>query len=124
MKARRYIAVCLLAGGLAFGAGSAASLLLSRTASTTGGSDTVGAETLPELVTVALDESVDSSGGARTIHVAKYEITVGAWDRCAADGGCSFTPRRRPYQNADHPVTGVNCRILQTLIRALRIQSA
>jgi hypothetical protein len=119
MKARRYIAVCLLAGGLAFGAGSAASWLLSRTASTTGGSGPVAAETLPELVTVTLDETVGSSGAARTIHVAKYEITVGAWDRCAADGGCSFTPRRRPYQSADHPVTGVNWRDVQQYVRWL-----
>ena len=117
MKARRYIAVCLLAGGLAFGAGSAASWLLSRTAS--GGSGSFAVDALPELVTVTLDEAVGSSGTARTIHVAKYEVTIADWDRCAGDGGCSFTPRRRPYQSADHPVTGVNWRDVQQYVRWL-----
>ena len=119
MKTRRYLALGVLAGGLAFGAGSAASWLLSRTASATGGDGPVAEAVVPELVAVVLNESVDASGTARTIHVAKYEVTIADWDRCAADGGCSFTPRRRPYQSDDHPVTGVNWLDVQEYVRWL-----
>lgn len=119
MKARRYLVLCVLAGGLAFGAGSAASWLLSRTASATGGDGPVAEALLPELVPVVLDETVDASGAARTIRVAKYEVTIADWDRCAAGGTCSFTPRRRPWQNDDHPVTGVNWLDVQQYVRWL-----
>ena len=129
------MALCLLAGGLAFGVGSAASWLPSCTASATDGSSPAAAEVLPELVTVALDEAVDSSGAARTIHVAKYEIAITDWNRCAAAGDCTFTPRRRPYQDGDPPanlgfrvvlddepaVTRLG--VLQTLLQRLHIQS-
>ena len=80
MKTRRYLALGVLAGGLAFGAGSAASWLLSRTASATGGDGPVAEAVVPELVAVVLNESVDASGTARTIHVAKYEVTIADWD--------------------------------------------
>ena len=120
MKAGRYLALCLLAGGLAFGAGSAAPWLLSHTASTTGGDGPVAEAVVPELVAVVLDESVDSSGAARTIHVAKYEVTIAEWARCTGDGGCSFTPRRRPHQRGDHPVTGVNWLDVQQYVRWFR----
>lgn len=120
MKAGRYLALCLLAGGLAFGVGSAASWLLSRTASATGGDGPVAEAVVPEFVAVVLDESVDSSGAARTIHVAKYEVTIAEWARCAGDGGCSFTARRRPHQRGDHPVTGVNWLDVQQYVRWFR----
>ena len=119
MKARRYLALCVIATGLAFGAGSAASWLLSRTALATGGNGPVAEAVLPEFVPVVLDGTVDASGSARTIHVAKYEVTIADWDRCAADGGCSFTPRRRSYQRDDHPVTGVNWLDVQQFVRWL-----
>ena len=108
MKIGRYAALCLLAGGVAFGAGSAVSWLPSRTVSATDGDGTAATAVLPDLVPVVLDEAVDASGAARTIHVAKYEVTIADWDRCAADGACTFTPRRRPYQSGDHPITGVS----------------
>lgn len=69
MKTRRYLAVCLVAGGLAFGVGSAASWLLSRTASATGGDGAFAQALLPELVPAVLDVTVDASGTTRTIHV-------------------------------------------------------
>ena len=118
MKTRRYLAVCLAAGALAFGAGSAASWLLGRTASTTGGGP-VAEAMWPELVPVVLDEAVGGPGPVRTLHVAKYEVTVAEWDRCASHGGCSFTPRRRPWQNDDHPVTGVSWLDVQQYVRWL-----
>ena len=119
MKARRYLALCLLAGGVAFGAGSAASWLLGRTDSATNGRGAAAAEPLPELVAVALDEAESPSGAAPVVHVARYEVTIAEWDRCAADGGCAFTPRRRPSQAADHPVTGVSWRDVQQYVRWL-----
>ena len=118
MKTRRYLSLCLLAGVLAFGAGSAASWLLGRTASATAGAGAAAA-VVPELVPVALDGNVDAAGAARTIHVAKFEVTIAEWDRCAADGGCSFTPRRRPGQRGDHPVTGVSWLDVQQYVRWL-----
>ena len=108
MKTRRYLSLCLVAGVLAFGVGSAASWLLGRTAQATFGDGGAAADLMPELVAVVLDDAVDSSGTARIIHIARYEVTIAEWDRCAADGGCAFTPRRRPYQRDDHPVTGVS----------------
>ena len=119
MKTRRYLAVCLVAGVLAFGVGSAASWLLSRAASATGGDGAIAEALLPELVPAVLDETVDASGATRTIHVAKYEVSIAEWDRCAADGGCSFTPRRRPWQNDHHPVTGVSWLDAQQYVRWL-----
>ena len=119
MKARRYLALCLLAGGVAFGAGSAASWLLGRTGSAASASAKEAAEPLPELVAVALDESASASGAAPVIHVARYEVTIADWDRCAADEGCAFTPRKRPNQAADHPVTGVSWRDVQQYVRWL-----
>ena len=119
MKARRYLIGCVLAGGVAFGAGSAASWLLGSTAPATGTDGVVAEAVVPEFVPVALDETVDASSGARTIHVAKYEVTIADWERCAAHGGCSFTPRRRPWQNDDHPVTGVSWRDVQQYVRWL-----
>ena len=119
MRTRRYLALCLVAGVLAFGVGSAASWLPSLTASVTGGDGAVAGALLPELVPATLDETVDASGTTRTIHVAKYEVTIAEWDRCAADGGCSFTPRRRPWQGEDHPVTGVSWLDVQQYVRWL-----
>ena len=119
MKTRRYLTVCLVAGGLAFGVGSAASWLLSRTASATGGDGAFAEAVRPELVPAVLDETVDASRATRTLHVAKYEVSIAEWDRCAADGGCSFTPRRRPWQNDDHPVTGVSWLDVQQYVRWL-----
>ena len=118
MKTRRYLSLCLLAGVLAFGVGSAASWLLGRAASATDGAGAAAA-VAPELVPVALEGTVDGSGAARTIHVAKFEVTIADWDRCAADGGCSFTPRRRPGQSDDHPVTGVSWLDVQQYVRWL-----
>ena len=118
MKTRRYLSLCLLAGVLAFGVGSAASWLLSRAASAT-----AAAAVAPELVPVVLDGPADGTadgpGTARTIHVAKFEVTIAEWDRCAADGGCSFTPRRRPGQGGDHPVTGVSWLDVRQYVRWL-----
>ncbi len=108
MRTARYLALCLLAGGVAFGAGAAASWLLGRTAVATDGDGAVATAALPDLVSVALDEAAGVPGPARTIHVARYEVTIADWGRCAAGGGCAFTPRRRPYQSGDHPVTGVS----------------
>ena len=104
MKARRYLSLCLLAGVVAFGVGLAASWLLGRAASATDGS---GAAAAVAPDPVVLDGTVDASGAASTIHVAKFEVTIAEWNRCAADGSCSFTPRGRPGQSDDHPVTGV-----------------
>ena len=118
MKTRRYLSLCLLAGVLAFGAGSTASWLLGRAASATDGAGAAAA-VAPELVPVVLDGTVDASGAARTIHVAKFEATIAEWDRCAADGGCSFTPRRRPGQSDDHPITGVSWLDVQQYVRWL-----
>ena len=117
MKTKRFLALCLVAGVAAFGVGSAASWLPNRTATATGGDGAVAA--LPELVPAALDETAAASGAARTVHVAKYEVTIAEWDRCAARGGCSFTPRRRPWQNEDHPVTGVSWLDVQEYVRWL-----
>ena len=117
MKTGRYLLLCLLAGVLAFGVGSAAPWLLSRAESATGGAG--AAAVAPELVPVVLDGTVDASGAARTIHVAKFEVTIAEWDRCAADGGCSFMPRRRPGQSDDHPVTGVSWLDVQQYVRWL-----
>ena len=119
MRTRRYLSLCLLAGVLAFGVGSAASWLLSRTASATGGKGAFAVALLPELVPAVLDETVDASAATRTIRVAKYEVSIAEWDRCVADGGCSFTPRRRPWQNDDHPVTGVSWLDVQQYVRWL-----
>ena len=119
MKAGRYLALCLLAGGVAFGAGSAAAWLMGRTDSAMNGSGAAAAEPLPELVAVTLGESESASGAAPVIHVARYEVTISDWDRCAADGGCAFTPRKRPNQAADHPVTGVSWRDVQQYVRWL-----
>ena len=119
MKTQRYLALCLVAGVLAFGVGSAASWLLSRTASATGGDGAFAEALLPELVPAVLDETVDASGTPRTIHVAKYEVTIAEWNRCAANGGCFFTPRRRPWQSDDHPITGVSWRDAQQYVRWL-----
>ena len=69
MTTPRYVALCLVAGVLAFGAGSAASWLLSRTASATGGKGAFAVALLPELVPAVLDETVDASAATRTIHV-------------------------------------------------------
>ena len=118
-KARRFVALCLVTGVLAFSVGSAASWLLGRTTTATDGDGAVAVVKLPELVPTALDETVAASGFARTIHVAKYEVTIAEWDRCAARGGCSFTPRRRPWQSDDHPVTGVSWRDVQEYVRWL-----
>ena len=117
MKTTRYLALCLAAGALAFGVGSAATWLLGRTASETGGDGAFAEALLAQLVPAALDESVDASGAFRTIHVAKYEVTVAEWDRCAAEGGCTFKPRRRPWQSGDHPVTGVSWLDVQQYVR-------
>ena len=119
MKTKRFPVLCLVAGVVAFGVGSAAPSLLSHTALATGGDGAFAEALLPELVPAVLDESVDASGTARTIHVAKYEVTVAEWDRCAENGGCSFTPRRRPWQSDDHPVTGVSWRDVQQYVRWL-----
>ena len=118
METRRYLALCLLVGVIAFGAGSAASWLPGRAASAPNGAG-AGADAAPEFVPVVLDGTVDASGVARTIHVAKFEVTIGEWDRCAAGGGCSFTPRRRPGQSDDHPVTGVSWLDVQQYVRWL-----
>ena len=119
MKTRRYLSLCLLAGALAFGVGSAASWLLSRTAQATFGDGRMAHGTMPELVAIVVDDAADSSGAIRTIHVAKYEATIADWDRCVADGGCSFTPRRQPYQRDDHPITGVSWLDVQQYVRWL-----
>ena len=119
MKTERFVALCLVGGVVAFGVGTAASSLLGHTESASGGGRAFAEALLPELVPAVLDESVDASGTARTIHVAKYEVTIAEWDRCASDGGCSFTPRRRPWQSGDHPVTGVSWRDVQQYVRWL-----
>ena len=68
--------LCLLVGVLAFGVGSAASWLLSRTAQATFGDGGAAAGLTPELVAVVQDDAVDSSGTARIVHVGKYEVTI------------------------------------------------
>ena len=118
MRTRRYLALCLVAGVVAFGVGSAASWLPGRAASPADGAGPAPAAA-PELVPVVLDGTVDASGAARTIHVAKFEVTIAEWSRCAADGGCSFTPRRRPGQSDDHPVTGVSWLDVRQYVRWL-----
>ena len=111
--------MCLLAGGLAFGAGSAASWLLSRSASTTGGSGTVAAETLPALVTVALDETVGSSGAARTVHIAARiafgALTWGWVSWAAADESRStafrFEEQTIPLESRHHAAFDTSFRV-------------
>ena len=110
MQTWRFLSLCLVSGVVAFGVGSAVSWLPSRTAAEAA---------LPELVPAALDETAAASGAAGTIHVAKYEVTIAEWDRCAARGGCSFTPRRRPWHRDDHPVTGVSWLDVQEYVRWL-----
>ena len=56
MTTPRYVALCLVAGVLAFGAGSAASWLLGRTASATGGDGAFAEAMLAQLVPAVLDD--------------------------------------------------------------------
>ena len=121
MTTTRFVSLTLLAGCLALAAGSAASWRLSRTASGAGTSDDGrGAELLPALVTVELEEPTAATpGGPRTIHVARYETAIRDWDRCVADGGCGYKPRKRRYHAADHPVTDVSWLDVQQYIRWL-----
>ena len=66
---------------------------------------------LPDLVAVTLEESVESArDDARVILVGKHEVTIAGWEQCVAAGACDHRPRKRRYQGADHPVTGVNWR--------------
>ena len=121
MTTTKFVSLSLLAGCLAFAAGSAASWLLGRTASGIGASgDVRAADLLPALVAVELDETTAATPGRpSTIHVARFEVTFRDWDRCVADGGCAYQPRKRRYQAADHPVTGVSWLDVQRYIRWL-----
>ena len=74
MTRKHFLALSLLAGGLAFGAGSAASWLLSQSDSDSGGDHSPVAELHPELVPVVLDEPIDSSSPPRTIHSAAFQF--------------------------------------------------
>ena len=107
MKTTAFISWALLATCLAFGVGSAASWLLSRPASASGGG--VNDPLLPDLVAVTLKEASESAPEvARVILVGKHEVTIAGWEQCVAAGACEHRPRKRRYQGADHPVTGVN----------------
>ena len=121
MTTTRFVSLSLLAGCLAFAAGSAASWLLVRTAPGIGASgDVRAADLLPALVAVELDETTAATPGRpRTIHVARFEVAIRDWDRCVADGGCAYQPRKRRYQAADHPVTDVSWLDVQRYIRWL-----
>ena len=121
MTTTRFVSLSLLAGCLAFAAGSAASWLLGRTAPGIGASgDVRAADLLPALVAVELDETTAATPGRpRTIHVARFEVAIRDWDRCVADGGCAYQPRKRRYQAADHPVTDVSWLDVQQYIRWL-----
>ena len=118
MKTTAFISWALLATCLAFGVGSAASWLLSRPASASGGG--VNDPLLPDLVAVTLKEASESAPEvARVILVGKHEVTIAGWEQCVAAGACEHRPRKRRYQGADHPVTGVNWRDVQQYVRWL-----
>ena len=75
----RFVSLSLLAGCLAFAAGSAASWLLGRAASVTGtGGDARASDLLPPLVAVDLEEEATAAtpGRPRTIHVARFPVRV------------------------------------------------
>ena len=119
MKATTFISFALLASTLAFGVGSAASWLLSRPASASGGGGVID-PLLPDLVAVTLEESVEiARDDARVILVGKHEVTIAGWEQCVAAGACDHRPRKRRYQGADHPVTGVNWRDARQYVRWL-----
>ena len=121
MTTTRFVTLSLLAGCLAFAAGSAASWLLGRTASVTGASGDGRVDgLLPALVAVELEAAAAATpGGSRTIHVARFEVAIRDWDRCVADGGCAYQPRMRRYQAADHPVTDVSWLDVQQYVQWL-----
>lgn len=121
MTTTRFVSLSLLAGCLAFAAGSAAPWLLGRAASVSGtGGDFRAADLLPALVAVKLEEAPAAAPGRpRTLHIARFEVTIGDWDRCVAAGGCPYQPRKRRDQAADHPVTGVSWLDVQRYIRWL-----
>ena len=109
MKLKTFVFWSALAGGLAFGVGSAASRLLSQPSPDPWVQARPATSLLPDLVAVALEAAGDAAPGeARVIHVGKYEVTIAHWEHCVAAGGCAHRPRKRRYQSADHPVTGVN----------------
>ena len=121
MTTTRFVSLSLLAGCLAFAAGSAAAWLLGRTASVAGtDGDVRAADLLPALVAVELEEAPAATPDRpRTIHVARFEVAFRDWNRCVAAGGCAYQPRKRRYQAADHPVTGVSWLDVQQYIRWL-----
>ena len=45
-------------------------------------------------------------GGARTLLVSRYEVSVASWRECYEQGGCSFMPKVNAA--ASNPITGVN----------------
>ena len=120
MKTTAFISWALLAGCLAFGVGSAASWLLSRPASASGDGGGVNDPLLPDMVAVTLEAASESApDAARIIFVGKHEVTIAGWEQCVAAGACDHGPRKRRYQSADHPVSGVNWRDAQQYARWL-----
>jgi len=61
-------------------------------------------EFMPELLVVELEFSNE----IKKLQVGKYEITIGQWKYCYAEGGCSFLPRLKLNQDDLHPITNIN----------------
>ena len=58
----------------------------------------------PNLVPVTIDAK-----NGQTLLVARHEVTIGEWQRCFEEGGCSFLPKPGfGATGAGFPVTGVN----------------
>lgn len=61
----------------------------------------------PELVIVETDGG-SNGNELHKVAIAKYEVTRGDWERCAADGACQHLPIRYSYTESDHPVSEVS----------------
>ncbi len=78
----------------------------------------------PRLVKVDLEPTATSSyTNRKTIFVTYSEVTIGHWQACYDDGGCSYQPKMRDNETLQHPVTKVSYFDTEEFVRWISLKT-